>query len=94
MSGNNLVAQKQWEQGNIQIPCGRGGLSNNKKKKIHYQTLKSNNFCVLTWYTIFVVIFFSSDIDLQEQVEGSLIMPPTYETVVSRAQLALVSIRY
>ncbi len=28
--------------------------------------------------------------DLQEQVEGSLNMPATYETVVARAQLALV----
>lgn len=32
---------------------------------------------------------YGSDIDLQGQVEGSLLMPPAYETVVSRAQLAL-----
>ena len=30
------------------------------------------------------------DIDLQGQVEGSLLMPPAYQIVVSRAQLALV----
>ena len=30
------------------------------------------------------------DIDLQGQVEGSLLMPPAYQTVVFRAQLALV----
>ncbi|XP_052258142.1 RB1-inducible coiled-coil protein 1-like isoform X2 [Dreissena polymorpha] len=32
---------------------------------------------------------YGSDVDLEGQVEGSLIMPPAYETVVSRAQLAL-----
>ncbi|WAR23784.1 RBCC1-like protein [Mya arenaria] len=32
---------------------------------------------------------YGSDIDLQAQVEGSLLMPPAYETVVSRTQLAL-----
>ena len=31
--------------------------------------------------------------DLKEQVEGSHNMPDTYETVVARAQLALVSIK-
>ncbi|KAK3611507.1 hypothetical protein CHS0354_016441 [Potamilus streckersoni] len=34
-------------------------------------------------------VSYGSDIDLQGQVEGSLLMPPAYETVVSRAQLAL-----
>lgn len=32
-----------------------------------------------------------AETDLQDQVEGSLNMGPTYETVVARAQLALVS---
>ncbi|KAL4236922.1 reticulophagy [Mactra antiquata] len=32
---------------------------------------------------------YGSDTDLQDPVEGSLLMPPAYETVVSRAQLAL-----
>ncbi|KAJ8306226.1 hypothetical protein KUTeg_016771, partial [Tegillarca granosa] len=32
---------------------------------------------------------FLFNIDIQSQVEGSLLMPPAYETVVSRAQLAL-----
>ena len=34
--------------------------------------------------------FHISDVDIQSQVEGSLLMPPAYGTVVSRAQLALV----
>ncbi|KAK6179560.1 hypothetical protein SNE40_011889 [Patella caerulea] len=34
-------------------------------------------------------IHYGSDVDLQSQVEGSLIMPPAYETVVSRTQLAV-----
>ncbi|KAL5016944.1 hypothetical protein ScPMuIL_006533 [Solemya velum] len=34
-------------------------------------------------------VHYGSDVDLHSQVEGSLIMPPAYETVVSRAQLAL-----
>ncbi|XP_067677327.1 RB1-inducible coiled-coil protein 1-like isoform X2 [Haliotis asinina] len=34
-------------------------------------------------------IHYGSDIDLQGQVEGSLIMPPAYETVVSRTQLSV-----
>ncbi len=33
-----------------------------------------------------------TEADLKEQVEGSLNMSATYETVVTRAQLALVSI--
>ena len=36
----------------------------------------------------FIVII---EADLKEQVEGSLNMSATYETVVTRAQLALVS---
>ena len=39
-------------------------------------------------------VFYLADIDLQGQVEGSLLMPPAYQTVVSRAQLALVSTVY
>jgi len=34
---------------------------------------------------------FVTDVDIQSQVEGSLLLPPTYATVVSRAQLSLVS---
>ena len=35
--------------------------------------------------------YFVLESDLREQVEGSLNMPPTYETVKARAQLAQVS---
>ena len=41
-----------------------------------------------SWLVILNVI---SESDIQDQVEGSLDMPSTYETVVARAQLALVS---
>lgn len=34
-------------------------------------------------------VHYGSDVDIQSQVEGSLLMPPAYGTVVSRAQLAL-----
>ena len=36
-------------------------------------------------------LYFFAEDDLKEQVEGSQNMPDTYETVVARAQLALVS---
>ncbi|XP_041357355.1 RB1-inducible coiled-coil protein 1-like isoform X2 [Gigantopelta aegis] len=34
-------------------------------------------------------VHYGSDVDLQSQVDGSLNMPPAYETVVSRTQLAV-----
>ncbi|XP_071147392.1 RB1-inducible coiled-coil protein 1-like [Mytilus edulis] len=34
-------------------------------------------------------VHYGSDVDIQSQVEGSLLMPPAYGTVVSRAQLSL-----
>ena len=36
----------------------------------------------------------SPDQEMREQVEGALNMPPSYETVVTRAQLALVCITF
>lgn len=36
-------------------------------------------------------LFFFSEANLKEQVETSFNLPPTYETLVSRAQLASVS---
>lgn len=32
------------------------------------------------------------DVDIPSQVEGSLLLPPTFGTVVARSQLAIVSL--
>ena len=41
--------------------------------------------------TSLVIVSVVSETNLKEQVEKSLNLPPTYETLVSRAQLASVS---
>ena len=55
----------------------------------------SSIMCFVVWklsYAIDDCVI--SETDLRDQVEGSLNMHPSYETVVTRAQLALVSDRH